>query len=198
MGYETAFKGKFKIEPVLKPEHLKYLTKFQDTRRMKRDEKITSGRPDPIRQAVGLPVGPEGCFFVGAEGMAGQEDPDGGGWSGPEHYAKVGILDYNSSPADQPGLWCCWEPTEDGKGIWVPHENKHYHYIEWLQYLLDNFLTPWGYNLSGKVRWKGESSDDRGFLCVSNNKIFVNEEPTVLDKMVEIVTPKAKKEKKRS
>jgi hypothetical protein len=197
IGYETSFTGKFKVTPTLKPEHLSYLAKFNETRRMRRDEKVTAGRPDPVRLPTGLPVGPDGCFFVGGEGLSGQEDIPESANSFREHYANVGIIDYNSPPSFQPGLWCCWQPTKDGKGIWVPFENKHYDKIEWLNYIITNFLAPWGYSLNGKVKWKGESSDDRGYICVSNNTVFVNEQPTVLDRLVETVNHK-KKAKKRS
>lgn len=39
---------------------------------MKRNAELTAKRPDPVREAVGLPVGPEGCYFVGEGGCAGQ------------------------------------------------------------------------------------------------------------------------------
>ena len=67
MGYSTDFFGEFEVTPTLKPEHAAYLRKFTETRRMKRDAAKTAARPDPIREAVGLPVGVEGCYFVGAE-----------------------------------------------------------------------------------------------------------------------------------
>ena len=180
MGYETSFTGEFAIQPPLSPEHLAYLRAFHETRRMKRDPQGTASRLDSIREAVGLPVGAEGGYFVSAGGHAGQEE---GGW----------VLDFNHPPTGQPGLWCCWEPTEDGTGLWIEHENKHYHYIEWLQYLLKHFLIPWGYTLSGKVKWKGEERKDRGFLVVTNNHVLVNQEPTLLDKIVEAVSPNARK-----
>ena len=192
MGYETSFSGKFKLDKLLSAAHKAYLVKFNDTRRMKRNEQITAARPDPIREAVGLPVGKEGGYFVGAVGHVGQEDEDGQLFSSNERYISLGIIDYNREPEGQHGLWCPWVPTEDGKGIHIPEENKHYSYIEWLGYIIEHFLTPWGYNLSGKVRWKGEDSKDRGFICVSNNKVFVNEEPTALDKIVDAVSGKTK------
>jgi hypothetical protein len=65
MGYTTEFDGKFEITPALKPEHQEYLTKFADTRRMKRDELVTEQREDPVRIAAGLPIGPQGAYFVG-------------------------------------------------------------------------------------------------------------------------------------
>jgi hypothetical protein len=153
MGYTTEFSGEFTVTPALKPEHARYLQKFSETRRMKRNQTLTAKRPDPIREAVGLPVGVEGEFFVGAQADFGQENtPD--------------ILDYNGPPARQPGLWCKWEPGEDGTTIRWSGAEKFYDYDEWLQYLIDNFLKPWGYIVEGIVKYEGEDPDDFGRLRV--------------------------------
>ncbi|MEG3844580.1 hypothetical protein QT986_30660, partial [Microcoleus sp. herbarium14] len=44
-------------------------------------------------------------------------------------------------------------------------------YVEWLQYLIDNFLKPWGYVLRGEVNWQGEREEDAGMIWVENNTI---------------------------
>jgi len=158
MGYTTDFSGIFAVTPTLKPEHLAYLQKFNDTRRMKRDAKLAGERPDPLRTAAGLPIGEEGKFFVGADGFAGQD-------------RTAEVLNYNSPPAGQPGLWCQWRPTDDGNGIEWDGGEKFYHYTEWLSYLIDTFLKPWGYTVNGEVQWAGEDSSDRGVLIVKDNRV---------------------------
>lgn len=191
MGYTTDFSGEFLVDPVLSPEHREYLTAFSKTRRMKRDETKAAALPDPIREAVGLPVGKDGAYFVGGEGFMGQHTDDS-------------VLDYNSPPgvpshkelypngfsmeafeaarqkeaqaiADgaQPGLWCQWIPTEDGTAIVWDEGEKFYDYIEWLDYLIRHFLKPWGYTLTGGVEWQGEDPDDRGRILVSDNAITI-------------------------
>jgi len=196
MGYTTNFTGEWKLNKPLTPEHKAYLQKFSNTRRVKRDPALTAKRDDPIRAAVGLPVGVEGGYFVGAGGEFGQE---GFGFvfgdSTVTKQATLGILDDNEPPEGQPGLWCKWEPNDDGTTIRWSGAEKFYEYTAWITYLLDHFLTPWGYILSGKVKWKGEDSSDKGYICISNNKVFVNQEPTALDQIVEAVNapPKAKK-----
>lgn len=60
MGYTTDFHGSFNLDKPLKKEHKNYLLKFAETRRMKRKSKIVETLPDPIREAVGLPIGEEG------------------------------------------------------------------------------------------------------------------------------------------
>jgi hypothetical protein len=158
MGYTTTFEGSFKLNKPLTTSQIAYLKRFAGTRRMKRNADMTRKRPDPARLRVKLPVGVEGEYFVGEGGFAGQqESPD--------------ILEYNDPPCTQPGLWCKWEPTPDGKEIEWNGAEKFYDYIEWLEYIIDHFLKPWNRTLSGKVRWQGEDGSDRGVIKVTNNKV---------------------------
>lgn len=161
MGYTTYFDGAFNLDRPLAPEHAVYLMAFGSTRRMVRDAALTAKRPDPLREAVGLPVGQEGGYFVGEAGFRGQEHtPD--------------IIDHNTPPQGQPELWCQWIPDEDGTAIVWDEGEKFSHYIEWLQYLIDHFLTPWGYTLSGEVTWNGEESADFGKIVVVSSSVVRN------------------------
>jgi hypothetical protein len=169
MGYSTDFEGSWTVTPPLKAEHKAYLKAFADTRRMKRDAAKTALRPDPVRAAVGLPVGDEGGYFVNEDGFAGQHH-------GPD------VLDSNEPPAGQPGLWCKWEPTEAGDKYEWNGVEKFYDYVEWLEYVIRHFLNPWGYILKGRVDWQGEEEDDTGFINVYNNTVYVNTDP-VLDRL---------------
>lgn len=163
MGYTTDFSGEFKLDRPLSPEHKAYLCQFMETRRMKRDAAVTETRPDPLRLAVGLPIGEEGGYFVGAEGMAGQE------WNADD------VLDGNTAPAGQPGLWCQWTPDDAGECIEWNGGEKFYNYVEWLEYLVQHFLSVWGYVLNGTVEWQGEDSRDIGRIVVENNVVHVEE-----------------------
>lgn len=155
MGYTTTFDGSFDVSPPLEERHRLYLSAFCETRRMARNAKITATRPDPLRHAVGLPVGAGGDFFVGETGYAGQDN-------GPD------VIDHNNPPRGQPGLWCKWTPTEDGAFIEWSGAEKFYDYVEWLQYLVDYFLTPWGYALTGTVTWQGEETGDVGRIVAES------------------------------
>ena len=166
MGYHTDFFGSFDIHPSLKPEHIAYLKQFAYVRHMKRDPEKTALRPDPLREAVGLSVGLEGAYFVGAGGDFGQE---GHVYS----TAADDVLDHNHEPADQPGLWCQWVPSEDGAELKLDDGEKFYEYVEWLEYLIKHFLEPWGYTVSGQVDWEGDDRDDRGRIDVTVNIIKV-------------------------
>src|SRR5215471_12940599 len=151
MGYTTEFSGRFSLDRALEANHAAYLRQFAGTRRMRRSESAVATLPDPCRLAVGLSPGPEGGYFVGGGGVAGQEK-------------DASILEYNKPPQGQPGLWCQWVPTEHDDGIEWDGGEKFYHYAEWLQYIIDSFLAPWGYVVEGVVRWEGEEPGDVGHL----------------------------------
>lgn len=158
MGYYTDFSGKFNLNKPLAENHAAYLRKFSETRRMKRDVSILGNMPDPVRESVGLSVGYDGGYFVGGSGYAGQE-------------RDASILEYNHPPAGQPGLWCQWVPNGDGSAIVWDDGEKFYDYVEWIEYLVEHFLKPWGYVLNGKVKWYGESDNDRGLIEIIDNVV---------------------------
>jgi hypothetical protein len=161
MGHTTDFEGEFTLNKALTSDQRTYLLHFSETRRMRRDAKLAQELPDPVRERVGLPVGPEGAFFVGGSGVFG---------------GRVGIdgssvLDPNTPPKGQPELWCQWVPNECGTAILWDGGEKFYHYVEWLRYIIENFLTPWGLVLNGTVRWEGEERGDVGDIVVVENKV---------------------------
>lgn len=168
MGYTTDFTGEFMLDKPLTPEHKAYLEAFAGTRRMKRNAKKTSKMKDPLREKVGLPIGPEGAYFVGATLL---EDGD---WQNGSGQARTpDITDYNCAPEGQPGLWCQWVPNEDGTAIIWDEGEKFYSYVSWIKYLIKNFLEPWGYILNGDVEWVGEDPDDRGRIEIKDNEVSV-------------------------
>ncbi len=159
MGYTTEFYGSFKLDKPLTRAHEKYLRAFAESRRMKRNAGLVTLMTDPVRLSVGLPVGIDGGYYVGgADNDYGQARSDD-------------IIEYNNPPEGQPGLWCKWVPTEDGQGIEWSGAEKFYEYTEWLEYLVEHFLKPWGYVLSGEVKWNGESAGDLGVIVVQNNLV---------------------------
>ena len=165
MGYTTDFAGTFQVSPPLTEEHRLYLGRFADTRRMQRDPTIAATFPDPLRVAAGLPIGPQGAYYVGVPA-------DVTTWEG--HWGQdrdASVLAYNGAASGQPGLWCQWVPTRDGTGIMWDGSEKFYDYVQWLQYIVDHFLKPWGYSLSGEVVWEGENRNDLGTIVARDNTI---------------------------
>lgn len=164
MGYTTQFEGRFTLDKALTVPQLNYLTAFADTRRFRRSAAFVETLPDPFRLAVGLPVGKEGGYYVG-----GRESADGD------------YLNYNTPPEGQPGLWCKWCPSADGQGVEWDGGEKFYAYVEWLQYLIEHFLKPWGHVLNGEVTWAGEEPGDLGRIVVTDNVVLVQQGRVIYD-----------------
>jgi len=154
MGYNTQFEGEFTVTPALKDEHREYLERFADTCHVRRDEQRDGKIYDPARKAAGLPFGPQGAYFVGRDRS---------------HRLGIGIDE--RPPQGQPGYWCQWTPTEDGEGIAWNGGEKFHDYVEWINYLIEQFLKPWGYTLDGNVLWRGEDFHDEGLISVRANKV---------------------------
>lgn len=158
MGYQTDFSGSFELDAPLTAAQVAYLKAFATTRRMKRNATIAETFPDPVREAVGLPIGNEGGYYVGDTENYGQR-------------TDASVLGSNDPPAGQPGLWCQWVPSDDGTEIAWDEGEKFYDYTEWLKYIVEHFLKPWGRSVSGKVEWRGEDSDNRGTIYAKDNQI---------------------------
>jgi hypothetical protein len=146
MGYTTDFNGKFALNKPLDDDLYNFLIKFSETRRMARN--------------VDPKYGVEGEFYVDGKGGFGQAHEDN-------------IIDNNRPPKTQPGLWCQWVPTEDKMFITWDGGEKFYQYIEWLLYIIENFLAPKDYVLNGEVEYEGESRDDFGKIVVKDNEVSV-------------------------
>lgn len=154
MGYTTDFYGRFELNKELDEETFMFLKRFNETRRMKFDPKV-----------IGQEHGVDGEFFVG------HHQDFSGFFAGQVERDFDGLVEYNTPPRTQPGLWCQWVPSEDRKGIEWDGGEKFYHYTEWLQYIITNFLQPKGYILNGQVEWAGEDRRDNGVITVKNNVV---------------------------
>lgn len=157
MGYEYRFQGHFSIRPALTAAQREYLKAFAETRRVKRCEDKLIGVADPVREAVGLPIGNEGAYFVGNWKTDGEE----------AHGESV--LNSNTPPSGQPSLYCDWLPDETGEYLGAGDDGKFNGFDEWLEYLITHFLIPWGCVLDGEVAWQGEDFADTGTLVVREN-----------------------------
>lgn len=173
MGYTTDFEGQFDVTPVLNEEHLIYLQKFSETRRMTRKVGILATfANDQERIKVGLPLGVDGEFYVGGKGLCGQDQDE----SQPDHNYYC-----NTPPGDQPSLWCDWTPNEFGNAIEWNGGEKFYNYVEWIEYMIEKFFKPWGYKLNGEVFWFGENPDDRGKIIIEYNEVLVKKAKIIFE-----------------
>lgn len=151
--------GNFSLNKKLKLAHKKYLKNFSLTRRVLRDTNIANAMKDSIRIDVGLPIGEDACYFVGATELNGEKDKS--------------IIDYTKLPSNQPSSWCQWMPSDDGNSIIWDAEQEFTYPVDWARYLINNFIGPWGYKLNGSVKWLGYEKDDIGIININNNKIEI-------------------------
>lgn len=70
-----------------------------------------------------------------------------------------------------PAYYCQWVPTEDGSGLQWNEDEKFYHGEEWLVYLIEKFIKPWGYTLSGECPWYIDDYEEAGILRVTDNVV---------------------------
>jgi len=61
--------------------------------------------------------------------------------------------------------------VDDGLAIEWDGGEEFYNYVEWLKYIVKNFLAPKSYVLNGRVRYEGESDGDIEYIVVEDNKI---------------------------
>lgn len=80
-----------------------------------------------------------------------------------------------------PGYWCDWVPTDDLEGIEWSGMEKFYDADEWMQYILDEFITPWGIVANGVIDAQGEDASDVWRLKVINNKVVVQQGRVVFE-----------------
>jgi hypothetical protein len=112
----------------------------------------------------------KGPYFVDGEGFgwSQEKDPD--------------VIDYNKPPEGQPGLWCQWIATPDGKEIEWDGGEKFYHAAEWMLYLIEHFIGSdpkaktelsflQSHICNGEIEAQGEEYDDRWLLKVTDNQV---------------------------
>lgn len=173
MGYHTSFKGQFQLNKVLCPEHKAYLLRFSEIRHMALNEEQLRFIPDPLRMAVGLPLGKNGMYFTG---MIEDEEHT-------SYIPEDALLGYSygfpgskflaaqeSEPVRFPSNFCQWIPDCTGMGIEWNNGDKFYGYVGWLRFLLEHFLIPWGYELTGSVSWQGEQGE-HATIVVENHQV---------------------------
>ena len=85
-----------------------------------------------------------------------------------EHEDESGNPGGNGKP---PTFYCQWVPTEDRQGLEWDKNEKFYYGKEWLIYLIDRFIKPWGYTLNGECPWYIDDHEEAGILKVSDNVV---------------------------
>jgi hypothetical protein len=194
MGYSTDFGGSFQLSRQATTVEEDFLDKLVETRRMKRD---VNKLMEMFKGEYGYPFAEDKTDPNQVYGYMGEYFVGGGGSMGQDHDDS--IIDYNSASGNigwqdykgdwalrqemedqlnkdslkQPGLWLQWELSSDGTELSWDGNEKFYHYIEWLQYLIQHFFEKWGIKLNGEVQWQGEDSSDFGKIIVTDNVVEI-------------------------
>ncbi len=86
-----------------------------------------------------------------------------------EQWLEIGDLSEKRG-GDTPDSYCQWVPSREGDALVWDGGEKFYYYADWLQWIIDNKLKPWGINIAGAVTWQGEEVGDVGRLEVVDGK----------------------------
>lgn len=150
MGYTTEFNGQIKVDPPLNAEEIKFLQKFNETRRMRRA------------------LGP---YYVDNAGFGGQDqEPDILNYNEPPDGQPSLWCQWR--PTDD-GKFIEWDGGEKfyESPEWMKYLIEHFlkpnakakSELEFLQ----------GHTLNGEIEAQGEESNDRWILSVENNVVKV-------------------------
>ncbi len=88
-----------------------------------------------------------------------------------EHTPEEDGKPEKDAESGRPCRYCPWRPSDDGSMIEWDMGEKFYCWREWLGYIVEHHLKPWGYRLNGEVRWQGEEPGDSGVIYSKDNRI---------------------------
>jgi len=80
--------------------------------------------------------------------------------------------------------YCPWEAGSGGRSI-VPSEHEcPRDFEEWITWIVEKFLAPYGTIVNGEVTWYGEEAPDCGKIRIVDNKItFLKGVVTFVDRV---------------
>ncbi|WP_440868119.1 hypothetical protein [Staphylococcus shinii] len=145
--YSTEFNGKFEFNEAVNDDVRDFVNGLSRTRRVLRDE-------DLLLDMTGIDFGIDGEYFIPTV-----EEED------------MAVIDSNTPPSDQPGLWMDWEITEDGKYLQWTGMEKFRFYLEWLDYLANNVFVPNNIKLNGSMEYQGWDERDKGTIFIVDNQV---------------------------
>lgn len=122
-----------------------FLSAFALNKRMRRHRPmlefmIADGQlEDPFREDACLPLGMDGYFFVGNNGVEFNEsDPS--------------VFNKEQPPRGMPGCWCSWQPAKDNRSMLVLSGKKEHHAILWASFLVTKlFAKHWNMTAKGII-----------------------------------------------
>lgn len=189
MGYTTEFKGKVVFDQELPKTLIEFLERLCTTRRMARNpEKIKEIYKNWQAMCYNGNLGTDGEFFAVDEK---DEDYKKNMKYLHDSFGQAhddSIIDYNNPPRTQPGLWCQWavvpvnkddmeDDTKDTVRAYLEWDGgeKFYSYVEWLRYIISNFIEPLDITACGAFLAVGEEYGDASYIIVDNNEVSVKD-----------------------
>jgi hypothetical protein len=148
MGYSTTFTGHLDLSTPLNDHQQKFLDYFVNCRQCIYKQLHDNHPIFEMIKNCNLPMKKE--YLV----------------SDNDHDVKL-FNDHTGKPS----LNCDWI-VEDNQLKWNENE-KFYNYLEWLQYLIDNFFNVWNIKLNGIMDYKGEDLGDCGTIVVNDSIITI-------------------------
>jgi hypothetical protein len=98
---------------------------------------------------------------------------DKGNFLSAEQAAGINLLEDHQTKLQKPNYACDWEAYGDGHAIEWNGNEKFSNSVEWIEFIIEEFLKPWGKNLNGTVRYRGEDFDDVGSIIIKDNVISI-------------------------
>lgn len=157
MSYTYDLLGKLSVSPPLNADQVAYIQEFSHSYRHKFAPKWQSW-PNPLREAVGLPVGIEGEYISSAMG------------TGSDFIENCMEVDMGT-PNNQPSFQCCWTTNATGTVVKWNKLGRTFAPAQWIEYMIEHFFKQWGVTLNGKVECHGEEKEDRTLIVVNKNQV---------------------------
>lgn len=157
---DPSFRGVFTLQPAPSPAQAAYLKAFLAVQHGYWPVQYVSKQPDPLREAVSLPLGEDAAFFVGHQNNKLQgRNP----FIDKCHGCRVG-------PGGQPHCGICpWHLSQDATQLKPDNKGITMMPMKWLGWIITHFLQPWNINITGKVFLEDPCTSQEGTLVALSN-----------------------------
>ena len=159
------FQGAFNLTPALSSAQTSYLQAFLAVQHGFWPLKYVRQQSDPVREAVGLPLGADAAYYTGhhSNGLKGRHP----------FIDKYNTI--SPGPGNQPHCGNCpWQLSPDDRQL-VPDKKKLAAMpLKWLGWLVKYIFTPWKINVTGVASYDDPCTSQEGkIVAESSHSIWV-------------------------
>jgi len=89
-----------------------------------------------------------------------------------QNFNDPSVVEPNIPPVTQPSLWLHWVvDSTDENVMYITRDPTRgfYHYIEWMQYLIDKIIAPRNGIVNGHLKWSDVQDDEHGSIYINDN-----------------------------